>query len=131
MSVDVLDLDVLRPEKRIVRIGGHDIDVSFVPLAITWDVDELVRELMQYGDQEEVAKDAEKTKAVLKLSCKLCAVFSSWQYPELDEKWFENNMDAAQLNMFVPKIQETLERSYNGIEAYQKNGEAAKAKKAR
>ena len=45
----VLDLDVLRPESNYVKIGGINVDVSFVPSAITWDIDQIIQELGKFS----------------------------------------------------------------------------------
>lgn len=122
---EVLDLDVLRPEPRKVKIGGKEIDASYVPIAITWEVDELVNELMKYQDVEKLRNDGKTARDVLRLGCRLCAVFSSWQHKELTAEWFEKNADAQQIFQFVEVIKGTLERAYNGVEAYQGNAEAS------
>lgn len=115
---EILDLDILRPEKRVVKIGGESIDVSFVPVAITWEIDRLVQALMPYDDPEKL--DDEATKKILDLSCELCAAFC-YEHEELTADWFRKNTSAAQVSAFVEIIKDTLTKAYDGIEAYQGN----------
>ena len=122
----VLDLDTLRPESVFIKVGGKDIDVSFLPTAITWDVDKIIQELSTF-DQDELLKNNDNTKRAFDLSVKLCAVFCEHKYPELNEEYFLENCDANQIKIFVEAIKETLIKAYNGIDL--KNLQAAKKKK--
>jgi hypothetical protein len=42
---NVIDLDILQPEKTEVILAGKTIDVSFVPCGITFEVDDIVQKL--------------------------------------------------------------------------------------
>lgn len=118
--MDVIDLDVLRPAKRIIKLAGKEVDVSFIPCAITWDVDNLINKISSY-DKDEILSGGEKTKEVFDLSIKLCSLFCEHNYPEMNEEWFEKNVDAIQIRMFVSIIKEALNNAYKGIEASPKN----------
>ena len=122
------DLDVLRPEKRIIKLGGKDIDVSFIPCGINFDVDAIVRELGTMT--KDIIKDnGDGTKRAFDLSIKLCSLFVENKYPEMDEEWFRSNVDGVQIKHFVEAIQDALKKAYLGIETEAKNLPAAKRKK--
>ena len=123
----VQDLDVLRPEPRIVTIGGKGIDVSFIPCAITFDVDAVVRELSVLT-QDEIKNDPPKTRRAFELSVKLCAIFCAYKYPELDEEWFLNNTNVNQIAAFAEAIKDALSKAYAGIEVDSKNLKAPRKK---
>ena len=116
---DVLDLDILRPKKRIIRIGGKEIDAGFVPLAITWEIDNLIQELREFDD-ERIKNEPGASKRALQLSCDLCAAFC-YEHDELTSNWFMENTGVVQINAFVGVIKETLMEAYAGIEAYPGN----------
>jgi hypothetical protein len=117
---EVVDLDILRPPPKKVVLAGKEIDVSFVPCAITFKVDELVRKI--YGfDMEEAQKGGEVTNEVFGLTLELCATFCENQHPDMTLAWFKANTDPAQINSLSTLITETLQRSYSGAEAYQGN----------
>ena len=116
----IIDLDILRPEPKIVKIGGKEIDVSFIPTGITFDLDEIVKELMAL-DQEKVKTDRTEMERAFGLGIKLCAVFCQRKYPELDETWFRLNTSAEQINAFAGAIQSSLMRIYSGITEHSKN----------
>ena len=118
-KVDVLDLDILRPKKRLVRVGGKEIDVGFIPLAITWEIDQLVQELGRFT-AEQINADPEVSKKALEISCDLCAAFC-YKHDHLTSTWFMENTSALQINAFVEVIKETLMEAYAGIEAYPGN----------
>lgn len=116
----VIDLDILRPEPRVVKIGGKEVDVSFIPCGITFDLDAIVQELVRL-DQHKVQTDPAEMKRAFNLGLKLCAVFCQHKYPEMDEVWFENNLDAGQVNAFTSAIQQALMKAYEGVKAHSKN----------
>jgi hypothetical protein len=123
----ILDLDTLRPESTFIKVGGKDIDVSFLPTAITWDVDKIIQELSSFT-KELLLENKEETKRAFDLSIKLCAIFCEHKYPELNEKYFLENCDVNQIKVFVDSIKGTLFKAYNGIEIDSKNLKAAKKK---
>lgn len=119
MSDTVVDLDIIRPKKKIVKLNGKEFDVSFIPCGMTFEVDELIRKLGTFN--EEALKDQKNVKIAFDTTVQLCSVFASYKYPELDENWFKDNVDAAQIGVFAEAIKESLVRSYKGVEQYGKN----------
>jgi len=117
MPDNVLDLDVLNPKPRIVKIGGMEIDVSFVPVGITFDVDEIVQEMATFS-VEELEKTGDQARRALELSVRLCSLFCSVKYPALDEAWFQGNASPGQIMSFSEVIKDTLTSSYQGVEEY-------------
>ena len=115
----IVDLDILKPPKKIIKVGGVQIDVSFVPCGITWEIDSLVRKLSEYDENK--LKDEKSSKEALDIIIKLCSTFASFKNPELSEKWFRENVEMPQINAFVSLIKEALIRSYAGVEQYGKN----------
>jgi len=124
MGNKVYDLDTLRPAKKLVRLGGKEIDVSYIPTAITWEVDNVVRELEKIN-LEKMQEGGDETKKAFDLTIDLCVLFCEWKYPELDRQWFLENTGPQQINAFAEIIKQTLEDAYKGAEAYQKNLTAA------
>ena len=116
----VIDLDILRPESRVVKIGGKEIDVSFIPCGITFDLDAIVQELVKL-DPQKVKDDPVEMKRAFNLGIKLCAVFCQHKYPEMDEQWFMLNSNSQQVNAFTNAIQTALYESYAGVKAHSKN----------
>jgi hypothetical protein len=123
------DLDVLRPEPKYIRLGEREIDVSFIPCGITFEVDKIVQELYTM-DKEKVADNGNGTKRALELSIKLCSLFCERKYPEMNEEWFNDNVSGDQLKHFADSIQEALMRAYNGIQSNSKNPQMPKRKKS-
>jgi len=121
----VEDLDILRPEPRMVHIGGKDIDVSFIPCGITFEVDSKIRELQQI-DQSKLLENGDETKKAFELSIELCVAFCSYKYPELDKDWFMANTDANQIKVFSSAIKDALVKAYAGIDNNSKNLKAPK-----
>ncbi len=121
----VKDLDALRPESAYIKICDKEIDVSFIPCGITFDIDDIMQELGTMN-QDDIKNVPEKTKRAFELSVKLCSTFCSHKYPELDEEWFYENADVLQIKVFTETIKDALTRAYAGIQASPKNSKAAK-----
>ena len=43
----VIDLDILRPDSKLIKLGGKEIDVSFIPCGITFELDSIVQQLLK------------------------------------------------------------------------------------
>ena len=118
---DVVDLDILRPKRKSVRLANKVIDVSMIPCGITFEIDQIVRELMTLN-QDEINKGGTKeTRAALDLTIRLCATFAGVNNPEMTEEWFRANVDATQTREMANIIKDALLRSYEGVKAYGKN----------
>lgn len=118
--MEVIDLDLLRPEPQMVRLGNKDIDVSFVPCGITFDLAEVTEQLSGL-DSKKMLTDRAEQKRGFDLGVKLCAIFCSIQYPEMDEKWIRRNASNQQVEAFAGAVTAALNKSYQGIEAHAKN----------
>ena len=117
----VVDLDILRPEKRMIKLNGKTIDVSFIPLAISFEVDELLNKLSQLKADEKGEMDKPTMKEAFDLTIELCAFFACVKDPDMNAEWFKKNVSAEQINSFANEIKEALNRSYKGLEEYGKN----------
>lgn len=117
---DIIDLDILRPKARKVKLAGKVIDVSFIPCGITFEVDSLVRELSSL-DEEKMKTDEKEVQRAFNIALKLCSVFATLKYPDMTVEWFENNTSPEQVNALTNSIKEALADSYLGVERYGKN----------
>ncbi len=116
----VIDLDILRPEPQLVKMAGREIDVSFVPCGITFELDEIVQQLVKL-DAGTIQNDVTEQRRAFDLGVRLCAIFCKRKYPDMDEEWFLDNASSQQITGFANAIQSALMRSYAGIEAHAKN----------
>jgi hypothetical protein len=117
---DIVDLDILRPKRQCVRLANKTIDVSMIPCGITFEIDEIVRDLMKLN-QGEIEKGGDTTRKALDLTIKLCATFAGVNNPEMTEAWFRANVDARQTQKMAEIIKDALLRSYEGVKEYGKN----------
>jgi hypothetical protein len=118
--MNIIDLDILRPDPVWVKIGGRKIDVSFVPCGITFDLDAIVQQLVKL-DGEKVKSDPVEMRKAFDLGVQLCAIFCEHSNPDMTEKWFRDNATAPQISGFTNAIQSALIKSYEGAEAHAKN----------
>ena len=113
---EVRDLDVLRPPERFVKLHGEQIDVSFVPTGITFDIDKVVLEMANL-DQKKIGKDDTETLKAFNLGVKLCAVFCEHDHPEMTEDWFRAHTTATQVRDLGEEIRKALAQAYEGIDS--------------
>jgi len=109
------DLDLLRPPAQYVRLGGNDIDISFVPSGIAIDIIILKEKLDETKDDKDsfgVAAD-------------LCAAITQSQYEEMTKDWLLKNTTIDQLYALMRHI---FEATTNSLVAMgDKNVEGKKA----
>ena len=117
---DILDLDVLRPTPKLVKLAGHEIDVSFVPCGITFELNDLMTQATGL-DMKEVEKGGAQAKEGFDLALQMCALFCSIEHPELDTQWFRAHTSPVQICALAEVIKDTLMSSLEGVEGYQKN----------
>ena len=117
---NIVDLDVLRPAKRMVRLNGKDIDVTFIPCAITFELGE-ISDRIEKLDTEEIKAGGPTTRLAFELAVEMCAVFCAWKYPEMDKQWFMEHTDAMQIEMFANELRKALDNAYKGVGTYGKN----------
>jgi hypothetical protein len=123
--MEILDLDLLRPDAKIIKLGGKKIDVSFIPCGITFDIDRITREISTLN-LKEVEAGGDETRRAFDLSIELCSIYCQTENPEMTPAWFEKHLNAQQISAMVTAIRETLYTGYKQVEGYSKNGEAVK-----
>jgi hypothetical protein len=116
---EIIDLDILKPAKKILKLNGKEIDVSFIPTAITFDIDTMLSELRNIS-KKEIEKGEEECKKAFDLSIRICVSFAENSYTEMDYDWFSKNTTAPQINAFIKAIEEALVASYKGVSDYGK-----------
>jgi hypothetical protein len=122
---EVIDLDVLRPSRRTIKLSGKSIDVSFIPCGINFEIDALMKELSKIDPVKAVESDTDECKQAFNLGIKICSTFCSHSYPEMTSEWFYEHTSSGQILVFVNAVKQALVQAYKGIGEHSKNGEAA------
>lgn len=125
---NIVDLDVLRPEPRYIKLGGKEIDVSFVPCGITFDLEQIVQEMAKLTEKGLTNGDGSAAKRGFDLAIQLCSLFCQRKNPEMTPEWFMDNTDAGQVGAFAEAIKIAIVRSYEGVNRYQRNPTKARPK---
>jgi hypothetical protein len=103
-------------------LNGEEIDMSFIPCAITFDVDKLVREISELSsNQDALLGNEDNLRKVFDNSVELCALFCSVKHPEITKEWLFENTNPIQVRAIVDQIRIALADSYAGVEKYGKN----------
>lgn len=117
---DIVDLDIIRPKARKVKLAGKVIDVSFIPCGVTFEIDDLIRQLTSL-DQDKMSTDPETMKKGFDLTVELCSIFATIKNPEMTKDWFMKECSVEQMGVLSKMIQVALSDSYKGVEQYGKN----------
>jgi hypothetical protein len=120
---DILDLDVLRPPEKLIKIGGKTVNVGFIPTGITWDIESIQQKAAKL-DQKKLAAGGEETKKGLDLTIELCSAFCKVKHPDMTPDWFRDNTDVKQIRLLADEINKTLAKALEDIGQYSKNEEA-------
>jgi len=116
----VHDLDVLRPSPEYVRLGGKDIDVSFIPSGIAMDIMGLQQELVKLtGTPEKLKKvDAggKEARRSFEIAAEVCAGITKSQHEEMDKEWLLAHTDVVQIKALMDYVTRAVFRSFEGAE---------------
>jgi len=116
------DLDILRPKPEYVKLGGKEIDISFIPSGVALDIIKLREELEALTNTPEKLKNIESGGDValrsFEISAELCASITRNQHPEMTKEWLLKNTDMFQLKALIEHITQAVFRSLEagGIE---------------
>lgn len=99
------DLDVLRPRPEYVRLGGKDIDISFIPSGVAIDIMSIQQELQKLtGTPEKMKKikaGGAEAKRSFEIAAELCAAITQVQHPEMDKEWLLIHTDVLQIKALM------------------------------
>jgi len=127
---EIKNLDLLKPEAHSIKLLGKDIDLSFMPCGIVFDINDVVNELavLTTDKTDELAEGGRIARKAFELTVKLCAIVTESQYPELTAEYLQNHMSIRQLESFAGEIRGLLDRELAAVggDAEGKNAETVK-----
>lgn len=111
----VHDLDVLRPEPEYLKLGGKEIDISFIPSGIALDIMGLRERLEELTNTPEKMKrietGGEEALKTFDISAELCAKITESQHKELTKEWLLKNTSIIQLKKLIDYVSEAVVKS--------------------
>lgn len=109
------DLDILRPEPEYVVLAGKEIDISFIPSGVAFEIMGLWQELEELSGTteklDEVRLGGEAAKKSFDLTAEICSRITQAQHKEMNKEWLLKNVDIRQLNAFVEYVKDALFRN--------------------
>jgi len=93
---EILDLDKLIPDQRLIRLAGKEIDVSKVPTRVVLEIEKNKGKLQSGGD--------ETFDMLLDLVCKICRP----SFPEITTDWLVDNTDFVQLQALLEFVMKPI-----------------------
>lgn len=116
----IQDLDVLRPTPEYVRLGGKDIDISFVPAGVAIDILGLQDQMTELAGSDEaverLTKDRDASVRLFDLQAEYCAKLTSAQFPEMDKDWLLKHTSVRQLKILIARVTSAVTRSLAAVE---------------
>ena len=88
--LELIDLDILKPEQQKIRLAGKEIDISFIPSGIALKALEMQEELRDV-QKKDVANDAEASKKAFDISAEICGLICQAQNTEMTKEWLLKN----------------------------------------
>ncbi len=119
---EVIDLDVLRPKRTLFKLNDEEIDVSYIPTGMTFDIDDVIQRMAALNQKKIAAGDTKELRKAFDLGVELCSVFCQWKHPEMTLEWFMEYTTAVQVRNLGEAVKVALSHAYDGIEV--KNAEA-------
>jgi hypothetical protein len=118
----VHDLDILRPQPEYVKLGGKQIDISFIPSGVALDIVALREKLVELTDTPEkvkkVEEGGEEALESFDITAELCAKITESQHKEMTKEWLLHNTNILQLKSLIEYISNAVMHSLEagGIE---------------
>lgn len=114
------DLDILRPKPEYVRLGGKDIDISFIPSGVAMDIMALQSELKELTDSPDkmaaVQAGGEAAKRTFEIMAELCAAITSSQHEEMNKDWLLKHVDVFQIKALMEHVTKAVFKSLESAE---------------
>lgn len=109
------NLDILRPPPAYIKLGGKEIDISFIPSGIAIDIIILKEKLEKVkGDKESFG-----------LAADLCATITEIQHKEMTKDWLLKNTSMDQLYALMVHIFTSVTNSLETVEDGKEKGQKA------
>ena len=114
------DLDILRPKPEYVRLGGKEIDISFIPSGVAMDIMALQEELRELTDSPEkldaLRAGGKEAQRSFEIGAELCAAITASQYPEMDKEWLLKHTDVFQIKALIEHVTKAVFKSLESAE---------------
>lgn len=106
MGEEIIDLDVISPPKRIVKVKGKDIDISIIPFKVT------VRMMQHAADFQKLGKmvengdvnDESQMAVHLETMFDITRDILKNSDDDIDDKWIDRNLSSKQVILLINKI---------------------------
>ena len=109
MGEEIIDLDVISPPKRIVRVKGKDIDISVIPFNVTIKLMKYAAEFKKLGEMVEdgTVNDESQEGSMathLETMFDITRDILKNSDEDIDDKWIDRNLSGKQVILLINKI---------------------------
>ena len=120
-DIEIIDLDVIKPKPRQVKIQGRVIDVSLIPFDVTLEMAEHFNTFVKLGKafkgmstnklmagDMDTDIDGKSIKDVLSLLHRCTVRILTNADSEITEEWVQKNISSEQMILLIQKMLEPL-----------------------
>jgi hypothetical protein len=118
-DIELIDLDVIKPKPRQVKIQGKVIDISLIPFDVTLEIAEHFGTFVKLGKafgekgadklkSGNIDIDGGSVKDALQLLHKCTIQILTNANPEITEEWVRKNISSEQMLLLIQKMLEPL-----------------------
>lgn len=103
MGEEIIDLDVISPPKRIVKVKGKEIDVSVIPFKVTVKMMKYATEFQKLGKMVEdgEVEDEGQMATHLETMFDITRDILKNADDEIDDKWIDRNLSGKQVILLI------------------------------
>ena len=112
------DIDILRTPPAFVKLGGKEIDISFIPSGIAIDI-------IQLKEKLDISNKAGNDKESFGYAADLCAAITSIQHEEMTKDWLMKKTSMDQLYALMTYILSSVSKSIETVEDENVKGQEA------
>jgi predicted trehalose synthase len=98
----VLDLDVIKPEERKLKLGGKEFDITIIPMNLAVEFLEMREEII--GMVTENSMNRVTYEKVMDLFSRILQISHS----DIDKTWLMNKMSMQRLKPFLDEMLEAI-----------------------
>jgi len=106
MGEEIINLDVISPPKRIVKVKGKNIDISVIPFKVTVKMMkhaadfQKLGQMVEDGDIDDESKMADHLETMFDITRDILKNSDDG----IDDKWIDRNLGSKQVILLINKI---------------------------
>lgn len=107
---EIIDIDQLKPPKRLVKIDGKTYDIGFIPIGVALDIESDRNDLAKFAENK-IEVGSKESEEASRITLSIIAKILYVQDETITEDWVKDNLTTGQALALTEIIYESLQRS--------------------